>query len=450
MPLRKFISELEKGDVLQRVSVPVCPDLELAAITDRACKTRDGGNALLFEQVTGFPFPLATNLFGTSSRMALALGVPSLENFGQRLSDSLQNSAGLNATERLKNLLGDDRLHPVIDPSPCCREVIAEPDLSIIPALRFWPKETIPSLTLPLVFTAGPDTGEQNCGMYRVQIHDADCATINFGTSSGGNKHLDAWRKKNEPMPVAIVLGGDPALIWAAGAPLPNKCDELQMAAWVTGRQQPVAPCLSQLLQVPADAEFVIEGFIQPGETRTEGLFGNHTGGYVSNPAAPLFRVTAISHRHGAICPATLVGPPPMEDCYLAKASERLLLALLKIDYPQIRELHLPMETIFHGCALLAVEGLKEGDGVELIRDLWSNSPLRRSKLLVLLDNDIDIRNRSLSYWRTINRLAENRILTDQGRIGIDATGIDPATLVEGDQETADLVMRRWPEYGLD
>jgi len=207
---------------------------------------------------------------------------------------------------------------------------------------------------------------------------------------------------------------------------------------------------MSQPLQVPADAEFVIEGIILPGETRAEGLFGNHTGSYVSNPAAPLFRVTAISHRRDATCPATLVGPPPMEDCYLAKASERLLLAMLKIDYPHIRELHLPVETIFHGCALLAVEGLKEGEGVKLIRELWRNSPLQRSKLLVLLDNSTDVRNPSLSYWRTVNRLEDNRTLTSQGRIGIDATGIDPETLVGEDQETADLVARRWSEYGLD
>lgn len=450
MSLRKFITELKQRNDLYKVAASVSPDLELAAITDRICKTPGGGSALLFDQVTGYNFPVATNLFGSSSRIALALGTPTLEDFGQRIGDSLQTSAGQNANERLQTLLGTDSLQPVEESHPTCREVIAQPDLSIIPALKCWQQETLPSLTLPLVFTAGPSTGQQNCGMYRVQLHDAECGTINFGSESGGTKHWQAWQKRKQPMPVAIVLGGDPALIWAAGAPLPKSCDELRMAAWVTGRPQAATECLSQPLQVPATAEFVIEGIILPGETRPEGLFGNHTGGYVSNPASPLFRVTAISHRSDAICPATLVGPPPMENCYLAKASERLLLELLKIDYPQIHELHLPMESIFHGCALLAVEGLKSGQGVELIRELWTDSPLKRSKLLILLDSDVDIRNPSLSYWRTVNHLAENRTLTNRGRIGIDATGTDPAMLAGEDNGTAELIARRWSEYGLD
>lgn len=450
MPLRNFISDLEKSNELRKITVPVNPNQELAAITDCICKAPGGGSALLFEQVTGYSFPVATNLFGSVSRIALALGASSLKDFGQRIGDGLHSTVGEKANDRLKNLLDDVDLQPVLDANPPCREIIAKADLSIIPALKYWPQETLPSLTLPLIFTADPDTGQQNCGMYRVQLHDTECGTINFGTGSGGAKHLKSWQERKQPMPVAIVLGGDPALIWSAGAPLPSNCDELRMAAWVTGRPQAITPCLSQPLQVPAAAEFVIEGLIQPDETRPEGLFGNHTGGYVSNPAAPLFRVTSISHRRDAICPATLVGPPPMEDCYMAKASERLMLEMLKIDYPQICELHLPMETIFHGCALIAVDGLKEGDGVELIRELWNNSPLKRSKLLVLLDSDIDLRNPSLSYWRTVNRLEENRILINQGRIGIDATGIDPATLVGEDQETTDLVARRWAEYGLD
>jgi 4-hydroxy-3-polyprenylbenzoate decarboxylase len=450
MSLRRFITELEQGNDLRKISTHVSPSLELAAITDRICKAPGGGSALQFEQVTGYKFPVATNLFGSYSRIALALGASSLEDFGQQLGNSLQSTIGQNANDRLKNLLDDVDLQPVPDINPPCQRIIAKADLSLIPALKYWPQETIPSLTLPLIITADPDTGQQNCGMYRVQLHDAESGTINFGTDSGGAKHLKAWQERKQPMPVAIALGGDPALIWAAGAPLPKNCDELHMAAWITGRPQSITPCLSQPIQVPANAEFVIEGIIQPGESRAEGLFGNHTGGYVSNPAAPLFRVTAISHRRDAICPATLVGPPPMEDCYLAKASERLMLELLKIDYPQICELSLPIETIFHGCALLAVKGLKGGQGIELIRELWNDSQLKRSKLLILLDSDVDLRNPSLNYWRTVNLLEESRILTDRGRIGIDATGIDPATLVEKSQETTDLVIRRWSEYGLD
>ena len=450
MPLRTFISELEQQSDLQRIAAAVSPELELAAITDRICKAPNGGKALLFEQVTGFRFPVATNLFGSLPRICRALNVPSLEHFGRRLRDALQGVAGRSAADRLQLLLADDTLRPVSAERPACRQVSAAPDLSLIPALRCWPRETRPGLTLPLVFTADPETGEQNCGMYRVQFHGPDRATVNFGAASGGAGHWRNWQQRKQPMPVAIALGGDPALIWAAGAPLPKSCDELRMAAWVSGRAQAVSAGLGQPLRIPATAEFIIEGIIRPGETGAEGPFGNHTGSYVSNPAAALFRVTAISHRSDALCPATLVGPPPMEDCYLAKAGERLLLAMLMIDYPQIRELHLPLESIFHGCALLAVEGLRAGQGRELLRALWHDGPLQKAKLLILLDSDVDLGNPSLSYWRVVNRLAADRILTDRGRIGIDATGVDPAALVGADRKTAERVTRRWPEYGLD
>lgn len=450
MPLRQFIAELERRNDLQRISAAVSPDLELAAITDRICKREGGGTALIFEDVTGFRFPIATNLFGSYSRMAQALSSNPLTDFGQKLDEAMASADGKSGAERLRNLLNMEVLSSVADQRPPCREITAKPDLTIVPAMISWPQETLPSLTLPLVFTVDPDNGEQNCGMYRVQRHGPDYGTINFGNSSGGALHWKAWQKTGRPMPVAIVLGGDPTLIWAAGAPLPQGCDELRMAAWLSGKPQSITPCLSQPLQVPAAAEFVIEGFINPGETATEGPFGNHTGGYVANPAAPLFRVTSISHRSDAICPATLVGPPPMEDCYLAKTSERLLLALMKIDHPQIRELHMPMESIFHGCALIATDGLKGGEGIELLHRLRSNGPLKNSKLLILLDADIDIRNPSLSYWRIVNRLDKERIFTDNGRISIDATGIDPAELIGEDTQTTELVTRRWSEYGLE
>lgn len=449
MPLRTLINELETDHKLRRIAARVSPELELAAITERSGKASDGGPALLFEQVAGHRFCVVTNLFGTEERTALALGESSLRAFGKRIHASLLAVTGQSADERLRALLAADTLQPVVNHRPPCREIIAPPDLSVIPALTFWPQETVPSLTLPLVFTTDPDTGQQNCGMYRVQIHDSDSATINFSGQSGGGRHLQAWREKNLPMPVAIALGGDPALIWAAGAPLPQECDELHMAAWVSGRIQTVTCGLSQPLLVPAEAEIVIEGVIHPGETRAEGLFGNHTGGYVANPAAPLFRITSISHRADPICPATLVGPPPKEDCYLAKASEQLLLAMLKIAHPPVRDLHMPLETIFHGCALIGVEESKEGQGIELLQALRSSGPLQRAKLLILLDSDIDIRNPSLSYWRAINQLDESRVFIEQGRISIDATGIDTTRLVEHERVTLELISRRWSEYGL-
>jgi 4-hydroxy-3-polyprenylbenzoate decarboxylase len=332
-----------------------------------------------------------------------------------------------------------------------CREVVMDsPDLRQLPALHCWPGDGGRFLTQPLVFTRDPETGRNNCGMYRVQLFGRDEATLRWRPGSDGGRHQEAWAERNKPMPVAIALGGDPAAIYASCAPLPEGADELALAGWLRRRPLAMTSCLTNELAVPAAAEFIIEGLVEPGNRRMEGPFGNHRGSY--DPAAPaaLLRVTAITHRRNPLFPATITGPPPMESGYLAKLSERLLLAPLQTDFPQIIDINMPMEAIFHGVTLLAVRREQEGDIAELARALWGRKPFNRSKLLMFVDEQADVQDARGCFWRAINRVdVERDLLRDGQRLAIDATRLtgQPLTL---DPAVKDLLECRWAEYGLD
>jgi 4-hydroxy-3-polyprenylbenzoate decarboxylase len=286
--------------------------------------------------------------------------------------------------------------------------------------------------------------------MYRVQLFGRDQATLRWRPGSGGAQHLAGWAERGETMPVAIVLGGDPAAIYAACAPLPDEADELALAGWLRRRSLTLLPCLTSDLTVPAAAEIVIEGLVEPGNRRMEGPFGNHRGGY--DPAAPaaLLRVTAITHRQHPLFPATITGSPPMESGYLAKLSERLLLALLQTDFPHIVDINMPMETIFHGVTLLTVRRQGDGDIPRLARDLWGRKPFNRSKLLLFVDEQTDVQDARGCFWRAINRVdAQRDLLHDGPRLAIDATGLPGKPLIFDPAVNA-LLERRWAEYGLD
>ncbi|MEJ2699814.1 MAG: UbiD family decarboxylase, partial [Desulfuromonadales bacterium] len=324
--------------------------------------------------------------------------------------------------------------------------------------LRAWPGDGGRFLTLPQVFTADPATGRTNCGMYRLQILDGARAAVHFGPGSDGGRHLAAWQAIGKPMPAAIALGGDPALTYAAGAPLPAGVEEAAFAGFLRQKPLDMTRCLTCDLTVPAAAEFVIEGWFEPGETALEGPFGNHTGYYVPAAPAPVFRVAALTHRTGPLYPCTVVGPPPMEDCYLAKATERLFLPLLRVDFPEIRDLNMPLEGIFHGCALLSIRKSAPGQARRLIGALWKGGFLKSSRLLVILDEDVDVQDLSRSFWRTINNVDPGRDVVLEGRrLGVDATrkllgegeGAGPPEPLSRDEATRKLVEGRWPEYGI-
>ncbi len=461
MDLRDFVSQLEQSGELLRVKVGIDPEGEIAEVTDRVSKGAGGGRALFFESVKGHPFPVLTNLFGSPRRTALALGTDDIEALAGRIGRELAACVGGSAAERLTRLVEAPEWRPRAVSHAPCRQVLRSenPDLSILPALRSWPGDGGRFLTLPLVFTADPTTGRSNCGMYRVQILDGGRAAVHFGPVSDGGRHRAAWQARGEPMPAAIALGGDPALIYAAGAPLPPGVEEAAFAGYLRRKPLEMTGGLTCDLAVPAAAEFVVEGWFEPGETAPEGPFGNHTGYYVPAAPAPVFRAAALTHRAAPLYPCTVVGPPPMEDCYLAKATERLFLPLLRVDFPEIRDLNMPLEGIFHGCALLSIRKDAPGQARRLIEALWQGRLLKSSRMLVVLDEHVDVQDLSRSFWRTINHVDPGRdLLVDGRRVGVDATrklrgeGAEgaPPKPVRRDEATRRLVDGRWPEYGIE
>jgi 4-hydroxy-3-polyprenylbenzoate decarboxylase len=450
--LRAFVDLLEEYGELRRIKVEVNPELEIAAITERVSKQQDG-KALLFEKVMGHSMPVLTNLFGSMRRVGLALSPDPLEALGKRIACDLQITAGTTAEERLVKLVETSAWLPHLVGNAPCQEIVEKQtaDLRKIPALKSWPMEGGRYITLPMVFSRDPLTGRRNCGMYRVQIVGKQIATIHWNEQADGGRHFRAWQALEKSMPIAIAIGGDPVLTFAAGVPLPSGIDEMSFAGYL--RQGPVAmaQCATCDLEIPAFSEIVIEGFVDPKETRTEGPFGNHSGNYVPSGPAPVIHVTAVTRRPDALYPCTVVGRAPMEDCYLAKATERVFLPMIQVDFPGIKDFNFPMEGIFHGCALISLTKPSAGSGRRLIGQLWQHRMFKRSRLLVIFDAEVDVQNPSEAYWYAVNRVRGDRdILIDGVKVGIDATNQQNRRTVQADPDTLQLLKRRWPEYGID
>lgn len=467
--LHAFLDELERSGELHRVTAEVDPRLEVAAITDRVSKGT-GGKALLFERVKGSTIPVATNLFGSSRRMAIALGGESLDALAGRMEELLAPTAAEDSLAALAAAAPLRRYAPVVTEAGGCQDVVdSEPDLSRYPFLTCWPGDGEPGgdgrfITLPLVITRDPETGAANCGMYRVRIIGSRSAGIRWYAGKGGELHSRKYRERGERMPVAVALGGDPALAFAAMLPLPEAVDEMSLAGWLRGTPVEMVRCRTNDLLVPAEAELVIEGYVEPGETVSDGAFGNHTGFYVPGTAVPHLRVTCVTRRRHCVYPATVVGPPPMEDCYLAKAAERFLLPLYRRCWPEIAELNLPLEWIFHGGIIVSLKSDAKRNARELIESMWESPLMGGARLIVVVDEDTDVRDLSRVAWRVMN-LADWRsdlIVSERrggafpwlgSRLGIDATragkgGGLPSEL-RADKETRQRIELRWREYGL-
>ncbi len=444
MDLQEFLQRLENNGDLRRIKRSVDTNLEVAALARREFVRQDG-KAILFEQVQGSPFPLTVNLFGSARRMSQLLRCRDLEHFTEQIEQLLNSEQG-SAVERLCKL--SVKAETVVTTEPRCQYRVLE-NLCSLPALKTWPRESGRYFTLPLVITKHPQTGTHNFAIYRGQIIDEQHIALNFSAGSGAAEHLAVAHKNNLPLSVALVFGSDPALYWLASAPIPTACDELAIYRRLFSTVLSITTCVSQQLNVPADAEFVIEGEINPGETCFEGPFGNHTGCYVTRDDCPLLRVTSITCRDNPIMPATVVGPPPSENVFLAKTSVCLLRQMLKIDFPQIIDLQMPEMTIFHGVALLSIHRQSSKAVKQLVEALWADSPLQKSKLLILLDSDIDLQDFSTAYWRLINRIDEKRIYRNGKRLAIDATGVDPKTLVVEDEQTVKQLRLRFADFNL-
>jgi 4-hydroxy-3-polyprenylbenzoate decarboxylase len=395
--LQEFMLELEKAGELQRIKAPVSRELEITQITDLASKSPGGGKALLFERVLDTPFPVLTNAFGSERRICMALGVTDLDTLAERL----RSFVGMEPPKSLRDGL---RLLPLglelirflprtVKKAPCQEVVLTgdQIDLSKLPVLKCWPQDGGPFITLPVVITRSIETRRRNAGMYRLQVFDGRTTGMHWHIHKDGSHYFQEYRKKHKRMPVAVAVGTDPATTYAATAPLPRGIDEMILAGFIRRKPVPMVRCLTVDLEVPAEAEFILEGYVDPDELRIEGPFGDHTGYYSLVGEYPVFHVTAVTHRKNPVYAATIVGRPPMEDCYLARATERIFLPLLNAVMPEIRNFWMPWEGVFHNITVISIEKEYPGHARRVMSAMWGQGQMSFCKALVLLDSEVDL-----------------------------------------------------------
>ena len=409
--LSEFVALLRDRGMLVDVIEPVSPELEITEICDRTVKR--GGPALLFRNVTGATMPVLINTFGSPERMALALGMENLEEGATRIEELVKTQPPRGVRDGLA-LLG--RLAELRHTMPRrgkfgrCQEVIeSEPNLDALPILKCWPEDGGRFITLPLVFTENPDGTQKNIGMYRMHVYDSKTTGMHWHQHKVGASHYAQYQKLGRRMPVAAVLGGDPALIYAASAPLPDAVDELMFAGFLRRKSIELVKCTTSDLWVPADAEIVIEGYVEPGEIRTEGPFGDHTGYYSLEDDYPVFHVTAITRARDPIYPTIVGGKPPQEDAWLGKATERLFLPLLRINFPEILDMNLPVEGGFHNLALVRIRKSYAGQARKIAYGLWGMGQMMFEKTIIICDEDCDVQNPREVLWRVGNNVAPQR-----------------------------------------
>jgi len=458
------------------VEAAVDPRLEISAITDRVVKA--GGPALLFSNVKGSRFPVLTNQFGSRKRMAMALDATSLDEAGARIRNLIDFSPpGASLVGKVRGAL---RLAPFANAVPRIVRrgsvhdvVMAKPDLAALPVLTTWPLDAGPFITLPLVITKDPRTRRFNAGMYRMQVYGAAETAMHWQRHKHGRAHADAWGTK---IPVVVAIGTDPALTYAATAPLPPLLDEFAFAGLLRGKPIDLVRAKTVDLMLPADAEFSLEGYVDNEDLRVEGPFGDHTGVYSLADRYPTFHVTCITHRHKPVYAATVVGKPPMEDAWLGKATERIFLPLLQAMLPEVVDMNLPVEGGFHNLAIVSIRKSYPGQAKKVMNALWGlGHMMMLTRVLIVVDADVDVQDPRATAWFVLNNLAPERDVVmmpgpvddlDHGsysvaygtKIGIDATRKDasegytrewPPEMIM-DDATDRLVTQRWRAYGLD
>lgn len=401
--LKDYIARLEREGELVRIRTEVDPRLEIAELTDREAKRPGGGRALLFER-TGTDFPVLTNMMGSERRMALALGVMRLDELAERLSSLFAELVA--PKERLMDKL---RMLPLLEQMSrwmprnrsgrgACQEVVWTGDeirLSRLPVLHCWPFDGGRFVTLPLVHTVDPDTGIRNVGMYRMQLFSETETGMHWHLHKTGERHYRRYKELGRRMPVAVCLGGDPAYTYAATAPVPDQVDEYLLAGFLRQRSVELVRCLTSELRVPADCDFVLEGYVDPNEPkRTEGPFGDHTGFYSLEDEYPVFHLTAITHRQGAVYPATLVGIPPQEDAYIARATEKIFFVpIQKTMLPEMEDLYMPYQGVAHNIALVSIRRSYAGQALKTAAMLWGAGQMMFNKYMVVAEVCDDIRD---------------------------------------------------------
>ena len=412
--LEDFINLLDKKKQILKITEYVNPILEISEITDRFSKTKNGGKALIFFN-TGTKFPVVTNIFGSDERMALALGLRNLNEAAERINEFLRiitqpKKTFLDKIKSIGNLKDLKNIFPKTVKKGSCQEVIIKnPNLNILPVLKTWPQDGGKFITLPIVHTIDPKTGIRNVGMYRMQIFDSQTTGMHWHKHKVGARHFEEYKRLNKKMPVAVALGGDPVYTYCATAPLPDGVDEYLLAGFLRNKPVKLVKCITQDIEVPADADIIIEGYIDPNEDFViEGPFGDHTGFYSLADYYPKFHVTCITHKKNAIYPATIVGIPPQEDAYIAKATEKIFLPLIqKSIAPEIIDMHLPEAGVAHNFTIIKIKKRFPGHVEKVVNSLWGNGQMALNKMMFITDDEnLDITNyhefisKSLQYFR--------------------------------------------------
>ncbi|MBQ7516155.1 MAG: menaquinone biosynthesis decarboxylase [Schwartzia sp.] len=480
--LREFIAALEQRGWLKRVRAEVDAELEITEITDRVSKKTGPDNvALLFENVKGYDMPVLMNAFGSYERMSLALGVEKLDDIADEIRNLLRLpyisfSHKMDLVSLIPMAKNAINFPKYVSHAPC-QEVIERdnPSLDNIPILKCWPQDGGPFVTLPLVFTKNPATGKRNVGMYRLQKYDSRTTGMHWHIhKNGAENYRDAREQGFTRLEAAAAIGADPALIYAATAPLPRDIDEMVFAGFLRHKSVELTKCVTVDLEVPATSEIVLEGYVDVSESRREGPFGDHTGYYSLADDYPVFHITCITHRRNPIYAATVVGRPPMEDCYIAKATERIFLPLLQQMIPEIVDINLPFSGVFHNCAMVSIRKSYPQQAKKVMQAIWGMGQMMFTKLIIVVDAHVDVQNEQEVWWRVFNNIdaRQDLVLVDGPldvldhsspmpkwgtKLGIDATRSwpeeshtrewpDEITMTD---EIKERVTKRWQEFGL-
>ncbi|HZB95634.1 MAG TPA: menaquinone biosynthesis decarboxylase [Herpetosiphonaceae bacterium] len=480
--LHEFVAYLERRKQLKRIKTPVSTDLEITEITDRVSKSRDKNYALLFENVQGFDIPVLINALGTEERMSWALGLNNLNELRDRMAGLVKPEVPEGMFDKLRKLgeLSEVvRYRPKsVDAGPCQELVLTgdQVDLGKLPILKCWPQDGGRYITLPMVISRDPIKGIRNVGMYRLQVYDRNTVGMHWQIHKGGTEHQrESLRQGTRRLEVAVAIGSDPASIYAGSAPLPPGIDEIMFAGWLRHDRVEMVKCKTIDLEVPANAEIVLEGYVDPAEQRLEGPFGDHTGYYSLADQYPVMHVTAITRRRRPIYATTIVGHPPQEDYWLGKATERLFLPLMQLVIPEIVDVNMPAEGVFHNVVVVSIKKRFPGQARKVMYGIWGLMLLSLSKFVIVVDADVDVQDLGEVLFHVGSNVDPRRdTVVVEGpldaldhsadhfaygtKMGIDATRKDPVLDrfprewpedIKMAPEIVELVDRKWKQYGL-
>lgn len=473
---------MEKHGLLRRIKTEVDCELEITEITDRVCKMEGSRNvALLFENVKGYDMPVLMNAYGSMERMTMALGVEKLDDVADEIREILRLpylslNRKLDAISLIPLAKKAINFPKYVSKAPCQEVIIKDnPSLDMIPILKCWPQDGGKFITLPLVFTKNPKTGKRNVGMYRLQKYDSKTTGMHWHIhKNGADNYRDAKAQGNTRMEVAVAIGTDPVLTYAATAPLPRDVDEMVFAGFLRHKSVEMVKCITVDAEVPATSEIVLEGYVDMDETRLEGPFGDHTGYYSLADQYPVFHITCITHRKNPIYFSTVVGKPPMEDCFLAKATERIFLPLLQQVIPEIVDINLPIEGVFHDCAFVSIKKTYPMQAKKVMNAIWGLGQMMFTKMIIVVDAHVNVQNEKEVWWRVFNNIdAKHDLVMVEGpldvldhsspmakwgtKLGIDATktwleeGHDREwpDEIEMTEEIKKMVDAKWEELAL-